>query len=827
MSVPASPLPDAAAIGALLPHIEIEAPLDLGTDPVVFKARQRALDRDVAVCVWSAARSADPVFRTTIETGAKQLARLNHPNLISVFDSGEAGGWFYQITEYVHGKTLARSSDGQAVDPAMALRLVEGIAAGIACAHKNGVVHGELRRSSVLLTPEVTPKVGDFGTGAGNTTPADDVRALGVILSELLTGRPHDPDAPPPAAAGTITPAIAAFLQKALAPGDGGFADAAEFHAAIQDLQSGRQTRATPALAVARKQPAKPGSRGPAMAGAPARHVPAGKTSSGNLVRNLFIIAVLSVAIYFVWGALKTARTQRERDIQRQEQAQSAKRKEAAEEAERLRQEQLAAQQARAAAAAKKPTLSLDSLRAQLAAGDRAEMPLGSEQIGDSTFLLVRTPMTWPQADRFARDHGGHLAMPSATVTLEHLAALAGDDGRCWIGAGRSGREDWSLCDGTRWSPEKVPTGIGPYVSIDTHGLPRAHQPAETFAFLLQWRMDGTNPASLEQRLATTSQAISARNMLFPPGTRRFGDRLFLPIMEELSWAAAKKLAWSSGGHLAVPTEPEELAAAEELAESHQATAGLWLGGIHDDGAWSWDSGETWQPAHGAKISGEAADRTALAMVPGNGLAALDRDATASGFLIEWSSDARKAAEAEIAANDTSEVTAPLATKARELLQEADRKRNELLAANAKTYVSDLGVWHRSLNSGDQRSWKTHIEALVSTVEENRVPASVPDTSGVLLSPKMANIMSFAARKQAEADEAFAADAAKLRDAFVSRLQQAATEAAQAGRPKAAASLAGQIQQCADLETWTREMGFELSPATPEVIAPKRGNDMN
>ncbi|MCB1131003.1 MAG: protein kinase, partial [Verrucomicrobiae bacterium] len=762
------------------------------------------------------------------------MAKLKHPNLITVFDSGDAGGMFYQISEYVHGKTLAHSSEGKAIDPATAVPLVEGIAKGIVYAHQNQVVHGNLRRASVLLTPDVTPKIGGFGTrDASVIKPKDDVRAIGVILYELLTGRARTDDAPPPSEICGCKPALDGIVRKAVENGDGSFKDAASLLAAIEEFQSGKGSRAVLAPAGGKGTSAigrAPGAA-PDAKPVPQSAAAGGAPSGGHLVRNLFIIALLLVTIYFVWGELKKAQAQRDRDNKQTAESNDAARRKALEEARLKREAKLEEMRNQQAANGTDGSGVSDSetteesiarLRSALASGDRSEMPAGSRTAGDSFYVFLNRPMSWFDADRYARELGGHLAAPSGTTDVTWLAELAPEEGRCWIGAGRSGRSDWSLCDGSAWKPAKAPTGIGSFVSIDTHGLARTHNADESFGFIIQWHMDGSNPGGLESRLTAAGKSIASGEMIFPPGTRRFGNRLFLPVIHEVDWKAAKKLAWSAGGHLAVLTNVEEIEAASTITSGIDAPNGLWLAGFRDGDHWCWDTGEAWTSAKWAPDRGEASDDAALALAPGHGWGPRDRGEPASGFVIEWSSDSRSQTAENPSEKPSGADISSLTDKARELLANLETKRSKDLESNAKTFTWDLGGWLRNLSSTDQDMWGEQVSKLINSVEDNRVPASVPEESGVKLSEKMASIASYAARKQAEIDSAFATDARKIRDAFVPRLETAATDAQKAGQTAVAESIRDQISLASDLAEWTRSLGVELAPENPELEIPKR-----
>jgi len=198
----------------------IERPIARGGMADVFLARDQQLDRRVAVKVLFAEFARDPSFVERFRREAQNAAMLNHANIVSVYDYGQDHGSYFIVMEYVEGQSLRDILRGQgALAPMQAARIGSEIAAALDFAHRHGVVHRDIKPGNVLLTPQGEVKVTDFGIAANPTDAASgltatgavigtatyfspeqaqgyqvdgrtDVYALGVVLYEMVTGRP-------------------------------------------------------------------------------------------------------------------------------------------------------------------------------------------------------------------------------------------------------------------------------------------------------------------------------------------------------------------------------------------------------------------------------------------------------------------------------------------------------------------------------------------------------------------------------------------------------------------------------------------------------------
>lgn len=307
--------PSPEYLAELLPQYDVELFIAQGGMGAVYKGRQISLDRDIAIKVLPHEVGASEEFRESFISEAKSMARLNHSNLLGVFDYGTVEGMPYIVMEYVEGGSLHEACYNQAVEAAQAVAIVKGICDGLAHAHENGIVHRDIKPSNILLTTKLEPKVADFGLAhaadsdkpglvmgtPGYTAPEvfrdpnlagalADIYSVGVILNQLLTGiDPAGSMAPPSQSTGNLR--LDAIWRKATNP------EPSQRYATVAAMSADLEKWIT----AKQKSAHAPAARPPTAL----RHPVPVQTSGGSSAGKFFLIGVLGALIVAAYLVLK------------------------------------------------------------------------------------------------------------------------------------------------------------------------------------------------------------------------------------------------------------------------------------------------------------------------------------------------------------------------------------------------------------------------------------------------------------------------------------------------------------------------------------------
>lgn len=774
--------PSIEELEPLFPSYAIESFIAEGGMGAVYKARQKSLDRPVAIKILPREFGADAQFRESFEAEAKAMARLNHPNLIGVYDFGDVDGMLFIIMEHVKGKALYYSIHQKAIEPETAIKLISQISRGIAHAHAGGILHRDIKPANILLDIDATPKVGDFGLARpldnergdlipfgtpGYTAPEvytrqysvdqrSDIFSIGAMLYELLKG-----SAPQENATNLVTgldPRLDHIISKATDPDPNQRPN--NLNTFVDEIENFASILSQPQLPQPQLAPPRP-----------VTPLASSKSSTLPLVVLLSLILIGALAAYLAFSdkdptpeitqkdeepvtpstdSLESNRQDNAKNKLHPKDKQKTKEKSGTDITKKETpsivhhtppEDQISEPKFR-------PNMELKALKARLASGERDKFPTGTIIRGDSAYFLFRKRATWREAYHFAQEHGASLASLKTNEELTWIKKNFRSPVHIWLGATDFTEEgtwqwlDQSPFDNSLWA-EGVPVNHTDLIDHDFATLSRTglepHNEKALCTSLFEWKMDGSNPGSQAAQISRTAAALAENRVpTFPPLARNFEGTRYLLIRDTKTFQEAHNACTAAGGHLAVfSSQAEADYVTNFLSLALQKKDTCWLGAYrHGENLqiWKTTTGETmafypWLNEH-LDLSNKNETALEYTIALGSDEAGCKSQAPSNKttyYLLEWSHPTKRNFKA-----------APLVVNAD--FQAITRIREDLLDHHGRSYkktreandelvsdwVADAIRWVERESNLEQDFAKNIIAELNTADTEHKLPEKIP-----------------------------------------------------------------------------------------------------
>jgi hypothetical protein len=338
--------------------------------------------------------------------------------------------------------------------------------------------------------------------------------------------------------------------------------------------------------------------------------------------------------------------------------------------------------------------------------------------------------MTWRQAQEFCELYGGNLPILTDDADFSNFTSKIPSSKMVWLGAGNSIDGQWQWLNSTPLKKQPTSAQGSAYLAIDKQSAIISQAAIKKHPFFIEWNMDGTPPITISESLNHCASTLKSGRPVFPIGTFTQQKNHYLIVRESLDWVSASQKAQLAGGHLAVPSSPDENDwLTDQIKQNVEKGQYCWIGGFRKaKGTWTWINGLPWVFATWSSSAPETSIFSEAGCAVNDSQTWQDFPETTSQnyFIIQWGK--KPAVTSSEPTSTPSKKLKSAQIICAKLIKKIHLKYEKEFVRNIKAYENTIRSFQHGLSNKRKEACDPAVEIMTTYTVNNRIPKSIEDT---------------------------------------------------------------------------------------------------